>query len=45
MVICLGKGVYSFVFLNDTGVTMSNLKVAVVMGSDSDWPVMQFAVE
>jgi 5-(carboxyamino)imidazole ribonucleotide mutase len=24
---------------------MSQLKVAVVMGSDSDWPVMQFAVE
>ncbi len=24
---------------------MSKLKVAVVMGSDSDWPVMQFAVE
>ena len=45
VVICLGKGVYSVVFLNDTEVTMSNLKVAVVMGSDSDWPVMQFAVE
>ena len=24
---------------------MTQLKVAVVMGSDSDWPVMQFAVE
>ncbi|MFT5657051.1 MAG: 5-(carboxyamino)imidazole ribonucleotide mutase [Gammaproteobacteria bacterium] len=24
---------------------MSQLKVAVVMGSDSDWPVMQFTVE
>ena len=24
---------------------MPQLKVAVVMGSDSDWPVMQFAVE
>jgi 5-(carboxyamino)imidazole ribonucleotide mutase len=41
----LEKGYTRSLFLNDTEITMSKLKVAVVMGSDSDWPVMQFAVE
>ena len=34
-----------FVSKHDAGSNMANMKVGVVMGSNSDWPVMQHAVD